>query len=77
MKRKSRDTNESIIFLIRFTRKEAYVRLLQQVWCKKTFNSPTQLLGMTKGSCNFNLKTIRICHLELVEHFIVKLRDKV
>ena len=77
MKRKSRDTNESNIFLIRFTRKEAYVRLLQQVWCKKSFNSPTQLLGMTKGSCNFNLKTIGICHLELVEHFIVKLRDKV
>ena len=28
---------------------------------------------MTRGSCNFNLNPIRICHLVLVRHFIVKL----
>ena len=44
-----------------------------EVGCKESFNSPTQLLGMTRGSCNFNLNPIRICHLVLVEHFIVKL----
>ena len=42
------------------------------VWCKDIFNGPTQLLGMTRGSCN-NLNPIRICHLVLLEHFIVKL----
>ena len=38
-----------------------------------TFNGPTQLLGMTRGSCNFNLSPIKICHLVLLKHFIVKL----
>ena len=47
-----------------------------EVGCKDTFNGPTQLLGMTRGSCNFNLNPIRICHLVLVGHFIVKLSPR-